>query len=241
MTLTADISPIQGGCVLLDLDGTLLDTAPDFMAVLTAMAEQHKAPEPLLSTIYSTVSSGARALVEACFGVLPEQDGFQPLLDELLERYGQQILHSEARLYPGLGEVLADLEARDIHWGIVTNKPERFSVPLVRALALEERCSVLICPDHVSRSKPDPEGLLLAAHTLGCDPEQSIYVGDHPRDITAGLLAGMHTVAAAYGYLPPEPPIHTWGAHHVIQHGAELGHNPELRRLRSSASYEHFS
>jgi len=238
MTQTPDISPFQDGCVLFDLDGTLLDTAPDFMVVLMAMAAQHKAPEPLLSTIYSTVSSGARALVEACFGLQPDQDGFQPLLDELLQRYDQQIVSSEAALYPGLEDVLTDLEARGIPWGVVTNKPERFSVPLMHSLGLQKRCAVLICPDHVAQTKPDPEGLLLAAQRVNCDPARSIYVGDHPRDITAGLLAGMHTVAAAYGYLPPEPPIDTWGAHHVIHHAAELSFSPVLRRLRSSESYE---
>lgn len=241
MTSTRDAPSLQGGCVLFDLDGTLLDTAPDFMAVLMAMTAQHDVPEPLISTIYSTVSSGARALVEACFGLVPDQDGFQPLLEELLEHYAEQIIRSEAKLYPGLDDVLTDLETRDIQWGVVTNKPERFSVPLMHALGLEQRCSVLICPDHVTRSKPDPEGLLLAARKVGSDPAQSIYVGDHPRDITAGLLAGMHTVAAAYGYLPPEPPIDTWGAHHVIHHGGELALNPVLRRLRSSQRYEQLS
>jgi len=180
-------------------------------------------------------------LVEACFGLVPDQEGFQPLLEELLERYGEQILHSEANLYPGLEKVLTELEERGIHWGVVTNKPERFSVPLMRALGLEQRCSVLVCPDHVTHSKPDPEGLLLAAREVGSDPTQSIYVGDHPRDITAGLLAGMHTVAAAYGYLPLEPPIETWGAHHVIHHGGDLALNPVLRRLRSSKRYEQLS
>lgn len=241
MTLQCDTVTQDSGCVLFDLDGTLIDTAPDFMAVLMAMAVQHDAPEPLISTIYSTVSSGARALVEACFGLLPDQDGFAPLLDELLERYGEQITRSEANLYPGLDDVLRDLEAHRIPWGVVTNKPVRFSVPLMQALGLAQRCSVLICPDHVTHAKPDPEGLLLAAEKLGRAPEQSIYVGDHPRDITAGLLAGMHTVAAAYGYLPPEPAVDTWGAHHVIHHGGDLALNPVLRRLRSRERYEQFS
>lgn len=231
----------HSGCVLFDLDGTLVDTAPDFLTVLLAMAEHHGTPAPLSSTIHSTVSSGARALVEACFGHRPGDDGFQELLDELLQRYEARITDSHARIYPGLQQVLSDLEEHDIPWGVVTNKPERFSIPLMSSLGLAERCSVLICPDHVSQAKPDPEGLLLAAAQLDRDPAHSIYVGDHPRDITAGQLAGMHTVAAAYGYLPPEPPVASWGADYIIHHGGELGHNPVVRRLRSTESYEQLS
>lgn len=203
-------------CVLFDLDGTLVDTAPDFSAVLRHMTEEQGLPPVAQTRILQTVSNGARALVQMAFGLAPEHEGFQPLLDRLLALYAAQIPHTSARLYPGMDNLLDVLEMRDIPWGVVTNKAEKFSAPLLAALHLDTRCAALICPDHVTRTKPDPEPLLLACSQLGCSPHNGIYVGDHQRDITAGCAAGMFTVAAAYGYLAPDDPATLWGADMVV-------------------------
>ncbi|ALO46291.1 HAD-IA family hydrolase [Pseudohongiella spirulinae] len=198
--------------VLFDLDGTLIDTAPDFVSVINQLCAQFDINPPSPKAIHATVSSGARALTQLAFGLSPQDDGFEIRLQALLDLYGQQINASHARLYPRMQALLLRLSDHAIPWGVVTNKPLRYSEPLLSVLGLSENCAVLICPDHVSHSKPHPEPLLLACKRLGCEPEASIYVGDHPRDIEAGRAAGMATIAAAYGYLPPESPIDDWQA-----------------------------
>jgi 2-phosphoglycolate phosphatase len=213
---------LPDGCVLFDLDGTLLDTAPDFCAVLHTMTqEMDQAPVPE-SGVRQTVSNGARALVEMAFGIRPGEARFEPLLQRLLTLYAQQIEASRSALYPGMDELLRYLEAQRIPWGVVTNKALKFSAPLLEAMALHARCSVLICPDHVSRSKPDPEPLLLACQRLGRQPAAGVYVGDHERDISAGRAAGMYTVAAAYGYLAADDPAQRWGADLIIDEAQAL-------------------
>ena len=111
-----------------------------------------------------------------------------------------------------------------IPWGVVTNKPVRFSLPLMRAMNLGSRCSVLICPDDVTNAKPHPEPLLLACDRLSRIPDVSVYVGDHPRDIIAGKAAGMKTIAAAYGYLPEYPPVSDWGADLIVYSVEQISH-----------------
>lgn len=203
-------------CVLFDLDGTLVDTAPDFSAVLRTMTDEQGLPAVNDERVLQTVSNGARALVQLAFRLSPEHTDFQRHLDRLLVLYGELIPHTQARLYPGMEELLLYMEGRNIAWGVVTNKPEKFSAPLLDALALTKRCAALICPDHVTHTKPDPEPLLLACSRIGCEPESGIYVGDHARDIAAGRDAGMLTIAAAYGYVSPEDPAESWGADMII-------------------------
>lgn len=211
--LTAGV-PLR--CVLFDLDGTLVDTAADFSAVLEHMTAELGLAPVAEARVLQTVSNGARALVEMAFGLSAEHPDFQPLLDRLLLLYAELLPQTRASLYPGMDALLRHLEEQRIAWGVVTNKPERFSIPLLRALSLEGRCATLICPDHVMRSKPDPEPLLLACSRIGCTPANGIYVGDHPRDISAGNAAGMFTVAAAWGYLAPDDPATLWGADLVL-------------------------
>lgn len=212
----------QIAAVLFDLDGTLIDTAPDFTAVLhTLCIEQGVAP-PADSEILATVSSGARALVELAFELSPDAPGFDTLHQALLNTYAVQLQATRSTLFPDMAELLAMLEHEGIVWGVVTNKPERFCIPLLSKLSLDQRCSVLICPDHVSQTKPHPEPLLLACERLGCLPQQAIYIGDHPRDIQAGSAAQMQTIAAAYGYLPHHPPVGDWGADHIATTVADI-------------------
>lgn len=188
--------------VFFDLDGTLLDTAPDFRAVIQQLCESRQICPPSAEAVDATVSSGARALLTLALKIAADHADFPALLQQLLDAYGLQIQNSQAVLYPGMESLLQRLEQQAIPWGVVTNKPERFTVPLLEGLGLAERCAVLVCPDHVQYTKPHPEPLLLACARTNCRPEHSIYVGDHPRDIDAGRAAGMTTIAAGYGYLP---------------------------------------
>lgn len=216
--------------VLFDLDGTLVDTAADFAAVLQRLAKEAGGAAPSERQLHQTVSAGARALVTLTLGLKPEDPDFSRWHQRLLALYAEQLTQSRARLYEGLDEILLALEATHIPWGVVTNKPEAFSRRLLEALSLERRCSVLICPDHVRHTKPDPEPLLLACRTLGYPAAGSLYIGDHPRDVEAGRAAGMRTAVAAWGYLPAgSDPAH-WGADHILASAAELGdwlHLPE--------------
>ncbi len=212
----------QLGGVYFDLDGTLLDTAPDFQHVLNELCADHGIAAPSPAAVQSTVSSGARALVAMAFTMSSEHAAFDGLLADMLQRYGRQIQQSHARLYPGMAALIDRLEQEGIAWGVVTNKPARFSQPLLSSLSLLSRCQVLICPDDVRRTKPDPEPLLLAAARTRRQAGSSIYAGDHPRDIDAGKAAGMTTIAAAYGYLPETPAIESWGADIVVNSVPEI-------------------
>ena len=198
--------------VLFDLDGTLVDTAPDFIAVLTRLCRRENVSPPSPAAVHATVSSGARALVSLAFALEPGNGRFQALLTALLDDYERQLLNTRAQLYPQMELLITLLEQHSVPWGVVTNKPERFSRPLLGALGLLQRCPVLVCPDHVGQTKPHPEPLLLACHLTGTKPGRSFYIGDHPRDIEAGKAAGMTTIAAAFGYLPESPDISEWRA-----------------------------
>ncbi len=211
------VFPSPAKAVLFDLDGTLLDTAADFADVVQQMTVQAARPAIEFMAIHKTVSNGARALVELAFEIQPGHPDFEERFETLLSLYAQRILTTKATLYPGMDTLLLQLEKAGIPWGIVTNKPERFSRPLLESLGLSTRCSTLICPDHVSQSKPHPEPLLLACKQLNINPQDAIYVGDHPRDIDAGRAAGMYTIAVRYGYLPDTPPVEQWQADLVVE------------------------
>lgn len=201
--------------VLFDLDGTLLDTAPDFATVTNRLLAEHgRAPLPY-PRIRSAVSSGSRALVELAFGITEADPTFAPLRARLLELYAAHLLVDTVP-FPGMEELLAALGERGISWGVVTNKPSWLAQPLLAAAALDPGPSVLVCPDHVSRTKPDPEPLLLACTRLGCATAEAIYVGDHCRDIEAGRRAGMVTVAVRYGYIDEGDSADHWEADHVV-------------------------
>ncbi|MCB1648146.1 MAG: HAD-IA family hydrolase [Pseudomonadales bacterium] len=212
--------PIQA--VLFDLDGTLVDTAPDFRRVLLQMSRDADIAAPSDEAIQHTVSNGARALVQLAFAIDEKHPAFDERLATLLSLYLASIGQTQSALYPGMDILLRKLEAARIPWGVVTNKPSRYSHPLLQALGLQERCSVLICPDDVTRSKPDPEPLLLACTRLGVETRHTLYVGDHPRDIEAGRAAGMFTIAAAYGYVPAASDIHAWGADLIVDQAETL-------------------
>ncbi|WP_207063737.1 HAD-IA family hydrolase [Motiliproteus sp. SC1-56] len=205
------MNPPPNTAILFDLDGTLLDTAPDFARILNEMrAEEGLSPLPY-PQIREVVSDGAAAMIQAGFALSPEDAGFEPLRHRLLQKYATG-LAEQTRPFTGIEPLLQWLDDIGLPWGVVTNKPERYSAPLMRALGLDTRCAVLICPEHTQKRKPDPEPLLLACRTIDCLPQASIYIGDHRRDIEAGRRAGMTTVAAAFGYLRPGDSAQQWGS-----------------------------
>lgn len=207
--------------VLFDMDGTLVDSAPDFIAICQAMREVRGLPALDPRRIRDQVSGGARAMVACTFDLDPEHPDFEPLRQEFLERY-QEHCAVLTRPFDGIPELLADLERARLRWGVATNKPLRYAEPIMQRLALAERAAVLVCPDHVARSKPDPEMLLLACEQLALDPREVLYVGDDARDIEAGRAAGTRTVAVRYGYIHPDDNPGHWGADWVVDHPREL-------------------
>lgn len=207
--------------VLFDLDGTLLDTARDFHRIINHMLAEAERPDISYASLRTQVSNGARAMVCHAFNIDTSADNFSHLQQQLLDHYADQLLVSSS-LFPGMAELLHWLEQRGIHWGIVTNKPRRFTLPLLKGLKLDDRCGSVICPEDVSMAKPDPEGLLLACRQLNVAPEHCIYVGDHARDIEAGKAARMQTIAAAWGYLNPDETPEQWQSDHISRDSTDL-------------------
>lgn len=207
--------------VLFDMDGTLLDTAPDFIAICQAMLADRELPPIADKLIRDQISGGAKAMVAATFAMSPEAPEFEALRLEFLERY-QVGCAIHSHLFDGMAELLADIEKANLIWGVVTNKPVRFAEPIMRQLKLAERSALLICPDHVTRSKPDPEPLILACRMLDLDPASVLFVGDDLRDIESGRDAGTRTAAVRYGYIHPHDNPDHWGADVVVDHPLEL-------------------
>lgn len=211
----------QPSTVLFDLDGTLVDTAPDFIRCLNQLRQQHGLEALPPEEIRRSVSNGARAMIRVGFGLEPEHPDYLDRHTAFLDLYEAGVA-VETTLFTGMDDILAGLELRGIPWGIVTNKPVRFTLPLVEALGLAERCSAVVCPDHVNQRKPDPESLLLACQTMGVDPATGIYVGDHERDIEAGRKAGMTTIAVRYGYIEQPESVDLWQADQVADTVSDL-------------------
>lgn len=207
--------------VLFDLDGTLLDTVDDFMAIIVNMRQDRGLPALDARRIRDRVSDGSVGMLSSAFGMQPTDAGFDALREEFLQRY-QLALAVHTRLFEGMPQLLDWLDEQGLPWGVVTNKLSRFSIPLLEAMGLAGRCHSLVCPDQVSHGKPHPEPLLKACLEMGVKPEHSVYVGDHLRDILAGRAAGMLTIAALYGYIPPGEDPASWQATHSIRAPAEL-------------------
>ena len=207
--------------VLFDLDGTLLDTAPDFAVVVNQMCAHHDRPEIEYERIRATVSHGARALVTLAFQLQEGDKGFEDKRQELLSRYSDH-LAVFTKPFDGIEGLLNWLDNRALPWGVVTNKPRGFASPLMEALALHERCATLVCPDDVTHTKPHPEPLLLACKHIDCRAEETIYLGDHRRDIEAGANAGMATLAVNYGYIDSNDPIQSWQADFIVEQADEI-------------------
>lgn len=201
--------------VLFDLDGTLADTAPDMALTVNRMRERRGLEAVATEAMRPFVSRGARGMIGAAFGLRPEDEGFRELRDEFLALYGENLCVG-TRLFPGMDELLEELEARGLPWGVVTNKFERFARPLLAALGLGERVAVVVGGDTCQRPKPFPDPLLHAAATMGVVPMRTLYVGDDERDVQAARAAGMPVIVAGYGYLGDGPPPALWGADEIV-------------------------
>ena len=212
----------NGGCeaVLFDLDGTLVDTAPDMVAVLQELQESRGADVVAYDTARLHVSNGALGLLAVGFPDQPHEFG-SDLHVEYLERYEARVSHASV-VFPGLPELLDELDSRQCPWGVVTNKPAFLTDPLLDALALGPRVACVVSGDTLPQRKPHPAPLLHACDLAGLLPETTVYVGDASRDIEAGQNAGMATIAAAYGYITPDDDALSWGADVIASDTAEL-------------------
>ncbi|MDP0562126.1 MAG: HAD-IA family hydrolase [Candidatus Endonucleobacter sp. (ex Gigantidas childressi)] len=218
--------PISG--VFFDLDGTLLDTANDFIFAVNQLLQDYNKPSKASDIIRENVSAGSIALTALAFNLAIDHPDIEPRRQELLKHYEKHINDlqrpSPASIYPGIQALLNELEQRDIPWGIVTNKPEIYTTPLLEQTKLHSRAKAIVCPEHVTRPKPDPEALLLACHQANCSVNTSIYIGDHKRDIDAGNIAGMTTVAALYGYISDDDDPTGWQADLLAESVRDIHH-----------------
>ncbi len=206
--------------ILFDFDGTLADTAPD-LAVAANLQREYRGLAPLpYESLRPYASQGARGLLKAALGLDARADDYEAVRQQFLHDYAR-IMLVQARLFPGIAQLLDLLASQAFAWGIVTNKAEALTLPMVRHLNLAERCTVTVGGDTTPHIKPHPAPLLHAAHQAGVAPAQCIYIGDDERDIEAGKSAGMATVAAAYGYGSPEDPSR-WQADAVAHTPADL-------------------
>jgi N-acetyl-D-muramate 6-phosphate phosphatase len=207
--------------VIFDLDGTLLDTAPDFVLVVNKLRQEYELPALDADAIRKQVSNGARALVKLAFQLNEDHPEFEIRRLRLLDLYLQHIA-DYTRPFVGIESLIKTLEQHNIVWGIATNKPARYTNPLIQALNMQPAPVSVICPDHVARAKPDPESLFLISQQLNCSPEEIIYVGDHLRDIECGKSAGCITIAAAYGYIDEEDSAENWQADHLVNSAEDI-------------------
>lgn len=198
--------------VLFDLDGTLADTAPDLGYALNETLKSRGKPALPLAKIRPVVSGGVRALLKLGFDIEPEHPDYEALRTALLDVYTHNFLR-ETKLFPGMDELLAALEQRGLKWGVVTNKPARFTLPLIAALKLNPGC--VISADTTPHMKPHPEPLFEACRRLHLAPTDCIYVGDDERDVQAAHAAGMPAIVAGFGYLNGSNPV-TWHADAMI-------------------------
>jgi phosphoglycolate phosphatase len=206
---------------LFDLDGTFADTAMDLGAALNRLRTEHGfAPLPL-DDYRAVTSHGVRGLLKVGFGIAPEDEGYGELAQRFLAYYAEAICVGTC-MFPGIPELLDALEARGIKWGIVTNKSQRYTLPVLAGLGVDRRAACIVSGDSAPRAKPYPDPLLLAAHLSQTDPRQAVYAGDDLRDVQAGYAAGMYTIAVTYGYLGTGPAVETWGAHALADHPGQL-------------------
>jgi N-acetyl-D-muramate 6-phosphate phosphatase len=200
--------------VLFDLDGTFADTAPDLGNAVNLMRSARNLPPVPLERTRPVTSMGARGLLGAGFGITPEHVDYPAMRDEFLNLYENNLCRYTT-LFPCMAELLDALEARGLKWGIVTNKAERFAIPLIEQLGYAKRCACVIGGDTTGKLKPHPDSLFAAVKAINIAASNCVYVGDDERDIQAGRAAGMRTIAVRYGYLNGSNPA-SWGADAVI-------------------------
>jgi 2-phosphoglycolate phosphatase len=197
--------------ILFDLDGTFADTAPDLAAALNHVRGLHGLPPLPLETVRPQASHGSIGLLRLGFGIEPDAPEFNKLRDMFLAHYTAHICDHTA-LFPGMAQLIDTLEQRGLPWGIVTNKPHRFTIPLMQALSYAERAACLISGDTCARAKPYPDPLLKACEIMDIAPTSCIYLGDDLRDMEAAQAAGMRCIIAGYGYIDVQADLGSWHA-----------------------------
>lgn len=210
-------SIIEG--VLFDLDGTLLDSAPDLYAALKRQCEEEGAPVPPYAPVREVVSRGAKAVLRCAFGALGE-----PAVDARVARYlalYEEVMGQATRPFEGVDALLAQLESAGVRWGIVTNKAGFLTDELLRRIGWADRAAAVISGDTLPVKKPDPAPVTLACKRAGIEPGRSLFVGDDRRDVMAGAAAGLYTVAVSWGYLDGGNP-REWNADAVLDTPAQF-------------------
>jgi N-acetyl-D-muramate 6-phosphate phosphatase len=211
----------EAQAVLFDLDGTLIDSAPDLGAAADQMRLERGLPSLPLERYRPMAGAGARGMLAVAFGITPEHPDYAALRDEFLRNY-ENCMTQRTYAFAGVPEMIAQLVARGLPWGVVTNKAMRFTGPLTRGMSLFATAAAVVGGDSTPHAKPHPAPLLEAARQLDLPPARCIYVGDDERDVLAGLAAGMGTVAARYGYLGSNADALRWGAHAHIDDPLDL-------------------
>jgi phosphoglycolate phosphatase len=207
--------------VLFDLDGTLIDSAPDLAGAADGMRVKRGMSSLPMADYRPMAGAGARGMLGIAFGVTPDHPDFGALREEFFISYEQRMTQ-DTYIFRGVADLLDSLIASGLIWGVVTNKSARFTLPLTQAMPLFRTAGAIVSGDTTPHAKPHPAPLLEAARLLGLDAACCMYVGDDERDIVAGLAAGMVTVAATYGYLGQQSDVSRWGAHAVIESPSEL-------------------
>ena len=207
--------------VLFDLDGTLLDTAPDMAAALNTLRKQRKLQDISLDIIRPFVGFGSKALLKLGFDIDEKSQEYPGLLEEFFDVY-QSCLAQSTELFPEMSLVLDHLEKNNIRWGIVTNKPTRFTVDILAALDLSRRTNCVVCGDTLEKRKPDPDSILYACKILNSTPENVLYVGDTITDVTASKAAGTISLVALYGYISEDEDPYEWNADGYIETAGEI-------------------
>lgn len=203
--------------VLFDLDGTLIDTAPDMARALNALLVSERREPLAFETVRPHVSHGAAGLLRLAFGEALAPDELERLRAGFLQRYHEG-LATDSCTFPGIDALLQRLEDAGMRWGVVTNKPGWLAGPLLHALDLHERAACVVAGDTLDLRKPDPAPLLHACALASTPPERSVYVGDAERDVIAGRAAGMETIVALFGYIDTGERPRAWGATALVDH-----------------------
>lgn len=207
--------------VLFDLDGTLIDSAPDLGAAADKMRTDRGLPSLPLADYRPMAGAGARGMLSIAFGLTPESSEFPKLREEFFRNYEVRML-LDTHVFAGVAELIDELDAQGLPWGIVTNKASRFTDPLVTAIPKFVTARAVVSGDTTPHAKPHPEPLLEAARRLNVDPARCIYVGDDERDIVAGRAAGMRTLAATYGYMGANADATLWRADGCVESPLEV-------------------
>lgn len=207
-------------CVLFDLDGTLVDTAPDLIACLNRALNDHGFDTVAAEIVKPFISYGAVAMINASQPAISDRIKLD-ILETMLNHYQDNIAEYTV-FFPGMADTLDAIEAQGLKWGVVTNKRERFTNPLMAALKLSDRAACIISGDSTANPKPHPEPMLAACKQAEVNPQECVYIGDARHDITAGLSANMKTLVALYGYIKPGDAPETWGADALIQSPGQI-------------------